>query len=710
MSHETLLVELFTEELPPKALKRLGEVFAQSIFDELKDREFLETDSVVTGFATPRRLAVTISNVREIAPDSEIVEKLMPVSIGLKDDKPTEALRKRLAKSGREKFADLWPDAEEGSDMLYRKTDGKIENLYLRSLAQGQSLAVGLQSALDEAIKALPIPKVMTYQVAQGGSLANVQFVRPVHGIVALHGEKIIALSAFGLTAGNITHGHRFQGAADIVLKHADNYESQLETDGAVIASFDKRQKEIERLLFERAEECGTTLGNREDYVALLEEVTSLVERPAVYVGQFDAEFLAVPPECLILTMKLNQKYFPLFFPDGTLSSRFLVVSNMRVDDPRAIIEGNERVVRPRLSDAKFFFEQDKKKTLESRVPGLAKVVYHAKLGTQEQRGSRLRSLADTIAVKIGADRQLAERAAELAKADLLTDMVGEFPELQGVMGRYYALHDGEPEEVATAIKQHYLPRFAGDALPTHLVAISVALADKMETLAGMFHIDQQPTGDKDPYALRRHALGVLRILIEKQVALPLKDLVYAAFHVFVNATPEAVQNNLTLFMFDRLRGILREYGFSANEVEAVVSQHPMRIDLVLEQLKAVREFTTLAEAESLAAANKRIGNILKKAEGPFGDVQSNLLIDAAERSLFDAVLSVRPLFEKQFDAGKYTEALKLLAPLKTPVDAFFDHVMVNVDDAKLRENRLALLSDLHTLMNRVADLSKLAA
>ncbi len=700
MSVATLLVELFTEELPPKALQRLGAAFAEGIVKGLRSRSLLEADSAATIFATPRRLAVAITNAHVVALDQAFVEKLMPVSVGIdKDGKATPALLKKLAAKS---LAHIDPAT------LQRESDGKVEQLVYRGMAKGQTLQAGLQGALEEAIAALPVPKVMTYQLADGQT--SVQFVRPAHGLVALHGANIVPVSVLGLSAGRVTHGHRFQGAADIELTHADEYELRLEKDGAVIASFDKRKHEIERLLFERAEEHGTSLGEREDYLALLDEVTALVERPAVYTGAFEAEFLSVPPECLILTMKLNQKYFPLFFADGDLSSRFLIVSNMRLNNPHNVIEGNQRVVRPRLSDARFFFETDKKTKLETRVPKLANVVYHNKLGNQLARMQRVQQLAMQIAALIGADTTEAQRAAYLAKADLLTDMVGEFPELQGTMGRYYALHDGESPVVADAIAQHYQPRFAGDKLPESLVALSVALADKMETLMGLFGIGQQPSGDKDPFALRRHALGVLRMLMEKQLAIPLFRLTDAAFAAFPSDMIQHAHSDLEQFMKERLRGMLREQGYTANEVEAVINSLGAGVHIAPSLLAAVRAFGEMPEAASLVAANKRIGNILAKSEQQFSGAESKMMVEPAERALFDALKVAGPVFDKLYAAKDYTGALKSLAPLKTPVDAFFDQVMVNAEDPKLRENRLALLHDLHDVMNKVADLSKLAA
>jgi glycyl-tRNA synthetase beta chain len=700
MTTATLLVELFTEELPPKALKHLGEAFADQILNGLIRAQLKPAGArEVRFFATPRRLAVVIPDVLANAPDRNETRKLMPSKVAFDaGGHPTAALVKRLEKEGAL------------VEHLERKVEGDVEYAFLKQTIKGVRLASGLQVAVEEAITKLPIAKVMTYQLADGET--TVQFVRPAHGLVALHGSEVVAVRILGLEAGRVIHGHRFQGSNDIELKHADEYEARLEREGAVIADFDVRRKEIHRLLRTRAGECGDSLGEESGYLDLLDEVTALVERPAVYVGSFAAEFLTVPSECLVLTMRQNQKYFPMFHEDGTLSNRFLIVSNMQLVDPRNVIQGNERVVRPRLFDARFFFETDKKTRLEARVPKLVSVVYHNKLGSLLERVQRVQQLAGSIARALGTDPAPAERAAHLAKADLLTDMVGEFPELQGVMGRYYALHDGEPAVIADAIAQHYLPRFSGDALPVHPVAVAVALADKLETLAGMFGIGQQPTGEKDPLALRRHALAVIRILIEDKLPVSLSDLVNAAFAVFPKGLIGAANTDLLSFIFDRLRGYLRESGYSANEVEAVLCMNPVRLDLIPGQLAAVRVFTSLPEADSLAAANKRIANILRQADArgeSYRDAKSSAMKEPAERALFDALKSASNLAAPLFKNGDYTGYLKAFAVLKDPVDAFFDTVMVMVDDASLRQNRLALLADLRRDMNRVADISKLA-
>ncbi|QKO20406.1 glycine--tRNA ligase subunit beta [Rhodoferax sp. BAB1] len=714
MTTQNLLVELFVEELPPKALKKLGDAFAGVLFEELKLRGLTSDNSVLTSFASPRRLAAHITNVRERGADKEVVEKLMPLAIAIKDGKPTEAFRKRLAKEGRGHLADLWPNAVDGSDSLLVQNDGKTDAVYMRGLAVGGSLQVGLEAALAESIAKLPIPKVMSYQLETDCELpgwSSVNFVRPAHGLVALHGSTVVPVKALGLTAGNSTRGHRFEAKSEVVvLKDADSYASALLNEGAVIASFAERKAEIARQLAAAAAKVGGGARPIEDD-ALLDEVTALVERPNVLVCQFEQEFLGVPQECLILTMKANQKYFPLLDAAGKLTNKFLVVSNISPTDASAVIGGNERVVRPRLADAKFFFDQDRKKTLESRVEGLGKVVYHNKLGTQGERVERVRAIAKAIAQQLGDTKLVAtaDTAARLAKTDLLTDMVGEFPELQGIMGGYYARHDGLGEEVANAIEDHYKPRFAGDELPRNTTGLVVALADKLETLVGMFGIGNLPTGDKDPFALRRHALGVIRILVERDLEVSLFGLIGAAFAAFPKGLIGQANTDLLIFMLDRFAGLLREEGFTPQEVDAVMALNPVRLNLVPRQLAAVRAFAALPEAAALAAANKRISNILKKAQEVDAHVSEVLLKETAEKNLYAALKNVVPQANAQFEAGDYTASLKTLAALRAPVDAFFDDVMVNAEELDLRLNRQGLLKSLHDAMNRVADLSRLA-
>ncbi|MEQ1527164.1 MAG: glycine--tRNA ligase subunit beta [Gallionella sp.] len=699
MSSKNLLVELFVEELPPKSLKKLGDSFAEVLAASLKSQGLAASDVVVTSYASPRRLAVHVTNVSAQAADKSVSQKLMPVAVGLDaSGNATPALLKKLASFGAN--VSVVPQ-------LKRAMDGKSEALFYDSLVKGALLVEGLQKALDEAIAKLPIPKVMSYQLADGWSSVN--FVRPAHGLVALHGADIVPISVLGLTAGRETQGHRFEASVSpVVLQDADSYAQQLENQGAVIASFTARRAEIVRQLTDAA--AKESLRPIDDD-ALLDEVTALVERPNVLLGKFETEYLEVPQECLILTMKANQKYFPLLDSNGTLTNKFLIVSNIRPADASLVIGGNERVVRPRLADAKFFYDQDRKKTLASRVEGLNKVVYHNKLGTQGERNQRVQDIASVIGGQIQGDilAPKAHLAARLAKADLLTDMVGEFPELQGIMGRYYAQHDGENSDIADAIEDHYRPRFAGDVLPRNDVGVCVALADKLETLVGMFGIGQIPTGDKDPFALRRHALGVIRILIEKQLPLPLDMLLQQSAQVFGNQITDP-KAQLKDFIFDRLAGTLREQGYTPQEVDAVIALRPSVLKDIPQRLLAVCAFSVLPESAALAAANKRVGNILKKSEGASGEVDIDNLPEPAERALHQALSQIAPQAEAAFAKGDYTASLQALAALRVPVDAFFDSVMVNAENLALRANRLALLAQLHRAMNRVADLSKLAA
>ena len=717
MAANNLLVELFVEELPPKALKRLGEAFSAALADSLRAQGLIDASARTTAYASPRRLAAYVTCVLPKAADRAVSQKLMPVAVGLdKAGAATPALVKKLAALG---F-----DADAVS-VLKKQMDGKAEALFLDVTQAGVTLAEGLQKAIDEALGKLPIPKVMGYQLADGWQ--TVHFVRPAHKLIALHGNSVVPISVLGLIAGRETHGHRFEAAIDpIAIRDADSYASQLEGEGAVIASFAARRAEIERQLAAAAQNAGASLTPVDDD-ALLDEVTALVERPNVLIGQFEEAFLDVPQECLILTMKANQKYFPLLDAAGKLTNKFLIVSNIRPADTSAVIGGNERVVRPRLADAKFFFDQDRKKTLESRLPGLARVVYHNKLGTQGERAERVRAIGHAIVnqmrmqtvpyTALAKDEfdvldSKVQEAARLAKADLLTDMVGEFPELQGIMGGYYARHEGLRDGVAIAIEDHYKPRFAGDALPRNHTGTVVALADKLDTLCGLFGIGQLPTGDRDPFALRRHALGVIRILIEKGLGHDLTQLIGAGFAAFPpDMLDPGAAGKLAEFIFDRLANQLREQGYSAQQVDAVLALHPERLKEVPRLIEAVRAFAGMPEAVSLASANKRVGNILKKVEGGVeASVRAELLAEPAEQALHAALLQVKPVADQAFEAGDYTGSLKALAALKAPVDEFFDKVMVNAEDAGLRANRQGLLALLHGTMNRAADLSRLAA
>ena len=704
--NQSLLVELFTEELPPKALEQLGEAFGFRLQAGLMRAQLVDdlaSDARI--FTTPRRLAVLIKNVRSKGIDRTESKKLMPSKVAFgTDGKPSAALAKRLAKEGA------------AATQLECRIEGDSEYAFLKQTVPGMTLTAGLQTALQEAIIALPIPKVMSYQLADGAT--TVQFVRPAHGLVALHGSEVVAVSALGLNADRITHGHRFQGVTDISVATADGYEEALAAHGQVIASFDARRDETERQLRAKAAELGASLGPEEDIAPLLDEVTALVEFPSVYAGEFESAFLAVPAECLILTMRQHQKYFPLFDACGRLANKFLIVSNMRLADPKNVVDGNNRVVRPRLADARFFFDTDKKIRLEARVPQLGAIVYHNKLGSQLERVERVQLLAGKIAREIGADQALAERAAWLAKADLVTNMVGEFPELQGIMGRYYAGADGEHAQVAEALGDQYRIRFDGDGAPANLVSMSLFIADRVETLVGIWGIGLKPSGDKDPFGLRRAALGLINAFEllgaaaraqNQAFALRLDDLLQLAAGLFKpGIIEEHASAAIMEFAYERYRNQLIPI-FDRNAVDAVIALQPP-LHEVVQRVRAVIEFAALPEAAALAAANKRIGNILKKADRSAFPADFSLLVEPAEKALATVMDQVRPAARERLAANDYAGTLKLLSRMREPVDAFFDDVMVMAEDPKLRANRIALLRELHGLMNQVADISKLAS
>ncbi|MCK9506973.1 MAG: glycine--tRNA ligase subunit beta [Pigmentiphaga sp.] len=702
-----LLIELFTEELPPKALERLGQSFASTLETRLQKAGLLAEGNTVTAFATPLRLAVRLSAVREQAPDSAYSEKLMPVSVGLTPTgEASPALLKKLAAKGLEQV---------GVDQLVRQSDGKTEQLFYEGIAPGANLRAVIQDYVDDALSKLPIPKVMSYQLDDGET--TVKFVRPAHGLVALWGEDVLPISVLGLTAGRSTKGHRFQSRqAEISLPHANDYEQLLESQGQVMASFTQRRSNIEAQLRQQAAALGASLGNEEEVTPLLNEVTALVEYPTVYVGKFDAEFLAVPQECLILTMRLNQKYFPLFESDGQrLTNQFLIVSNMRLDDPSNIVEGNQRVVRPRLADAQFFFETDKKQPLDERVGQLASVVYHNKLGSQLARAERIAALAAWVGRAIQANPEQAQRAARLAKADLVTGMVGEFPELQGLMGAYYAEAHGEPAGVVRAIREQYRIRLDEAINDGNDVAAALFIAERAETLLGIWSIGLAPTGDKDPYALRRAALGLISAFeqlaaggrLSGSQALTLNSLLAQAAQQFQPAIAESVQQDVRDFIYERYRNQLSNQ-FDRQAVDAVLAIQPP-LAQVSARVEAVLRFYALPEAASLAAANKRIGNLLKKVENPQARVQQDRLVEPAEKTLYQAIATLAPQVDARVEAGDFTGALTLLSQVHATVDAFFADVMVMAEDPAIRTNRLALLAELHQMMNRVADLSRLA-
>ncbi len=701
----TLLIEVFTEELPPKSLRRLGDAFSEGIFAALKNAGLTTAASQATGFATPRRLAVQFSHILDQAPDYPVREKLLPTSIAFDaEGKATAPLLKKLAALG---FADV------DLSTLEKSGEGKNEALYLNAIAKGAALVQSVQTTLEQTLHKLPIAKMMHYQVLQkDGQLADVQFARPVHRIIALHGDHSLNISSLGIDAGNLTEGHRFLAPGNVTITHADQYESALEAKAKVIPSFNKRRALIESALLKAAGDDLVLMPE-----SLLDEVTALVEWPAIYECHFDQEFLEVPQECLILTMQTNQKYFALTDKQGKLCNRFLIVSNIETHNPNAIISGNERVVRPRLSDARFFFRQDQKRSLASRVADLGKVVYHNQLGNQLDRTKRVQGIATEIAKTLNTDEKLANRAAEIAKTDLLTDMVGEFPELQGIMGRYYAIHDGENVEVAAACSEHYMPRFAGDSLPQTQIGTILAIADKLETIVGIWGVGLAPTGDKDPYALRRHALGVCRLLLEKNLSLSLPELIALARAQFPQkeVQEKARAADIYEFIIDRMRAYLRDQSVAGNpftsaEIDAVLSQEPAQINDIIERLTAVREFNALAEAAQLAAANKRISNILKKTTTAIPAACSKKLLQIpAEATLHQALEAITPALTIAYEKRQFVELLKTLVALSAPIDQFFADVMVMDPNLELRDNRLALLQQLHQKMNLVADLGKLA-
>ncbi|KUM01823.1 glycine--tRNA ligase subunit beta [Chromobacterium sp. F49] len=682
----TLLIELLTEELPPKALPRLAASFAQTITEELKKLQFIAADAEAVAYASPRRLAVQLPQVLAMQPEQRVTRQGPAVAAGMKDGQPTPALAGFARSCGVE------------VSELAVVSNGKQDVYAYSSTKAGEALSALLSDVVALALKKLPAPKLMRW-----GNL-DVQFVRPVHGLVMLHGDAVVDGEVLGLKSGRVTRGHRFLSQGEVSIADADGYARAMHEEGKVIASFAARRELIGHKLAEAAAKLGATIAAPD---ALFDEVTGLVEWPVVMEAGFEAEFLQVPQECLILTMQQNQKYFPLLDQNGKLMNRFLLVSNIAPQDPSFVIGGNERVLRARLSDAKFFFEQDQKVRLDSRLPRLANVVYHNKIGSQLERVERLQSIAGAIAHELGADAALAARAAYLAKADLVSDMVGEFPELQGIMGMYYARHDGEHAEVAAAIEGHYHPRFAGDTLPEGKIATAVALADKLETIIGIWGIGLIPTGDKDPFALRRAALGVVRMALEADLDLKrLLDIVANAFPT--GKLSAGVADEVFGFMMDRLKNFLAA-DCKADEIDAVLALSPSRLSEVRAVLAAVAQFKALPEAAALAAANKRVKNILKKAEGDIAAVNPALFAEDAERALFDAVETLMPAVDAKFAAHDFAAALAQLSSLKAPVDAFFDGVMVMAEDAAVRANRIALLARLAALFNRVADISLLA-
>ncbi|MGE4368392.1 MAG: glycine--tRNA ligase subunit beta [Burkholderiaceae bacterium] len=709
LTTQPLIVELLTEELPPKALQRLGTAFAQGLEDTLRKLNMLPEGCAVTAFATPRRLAALFSAVVHQAEPQPFTEKLMPAKIGFTDkNELSPALQKKLAAKGLEHLA--------RNDLII-ESDGKQDYILAKGVAPGASLQDALQQALDDAINALPIPKVMRYQLADGHT--SVRFVRPAHRLVALWGDRVIPVHTLGLQAGRETLGHRFMCKQPITVHSAAGYAEQLLHEGRVVASFEERRELIRNELLAQARALHATIGDEPQTWELLDEVTALVEHPTVYVGQFDAQFLQVPSECLILTMRLNQKYFPLFDPDtGKLTHRFLIVSNMQVGDPVNIVQGNERVVRPRLADAQFFYQTDLKTPLEDRVPSLSSSVYHNKLGSQLQRVQRVRDLARHVAAQLNADTALADRAALLAKADLNSSMVGEFPELQGIMGAYYAQAGHEDSRVVYALRQQYQIRI--DAPVTHdtLIAAVLFIAERIETLVGIWGIGLAPTGERDPYALRRAALGLISAYEQLHAAgllpvadthrLELGELLSTAALAFSTGTLSATTTQeVKAFIYERYRNQLSGT-HDRQVVDAVLALEPA-LHQIQARVQACSQFAASNDAASLAAANKRISNLLKKADDTIGDIDASLLVEPAEQALAQVVTELGPRATALAGEGDFAGSLSAMAQARSAVDAFFNDVMVMADDPKIRANRLALLARVHQLMNQVADIARLA-
>lgn len=707
MNKQALIVELITEELPPKALQNLGDAFAGAIIKILLENKLIDNNQQYLAFATPRRLAVYIESVLGQAADQKFTEKLMPAKIGIDDQgNASAALSKKLSAKSL--------DHLQVKDLVIRN-DGKQDMLYAEGMASGATLKDALQTAIEYAITHLPIPKVMQYQLANGES---VKFVRPAHKLVAMWGHTVVPVNALGLTATNISMGHRFMGPNHIQIESAESWQAQISQTGKIIPLFDERRKIILEQLTNAANKLGASIGDAPETKALLDEVTALVEHPTVYVGEFESKFLAIPPECLILTMRLNQKYFPLFDPrSGKLSNKFLIVSNMDLSNPQNIIQGNEKVIRPRLADAEFFYETDLKQPLANRVAGLAKSIYHNKLGNGLERTERIQKIAQWLAPLIGADIDKANRAAWLAHADLSTLMVGEFPELQGVMGAYYAEHDGEPKDVVIALKNQYAIRINQAITEQDLVSVALFMAIRAETLIGIWGIGLAPTGERDPYGLRRAALGLISAYEElckanwinpnQESPANLKALLNTAFNSFAVDLDGDTINQVLNFVFERYRNQLSKQ-FEHHLTDAVLATKPP-IHQVYKRIQACQTFLELPEATALASANKRISNILKKADLISYDIDSKLLTEPAEIELAKMISTLAPIANQALKEGDFQKSLAVLAGAKDSVDEFFANVMVMDKDPAVQQNRLALLHSLHQLMQQIADISRLA-
>ena len=687
MTTQNFLVEIGTEELPPKALKTLATSFADNVEAEL-NQAGLSFDKI-EWFAAPRRLAVKVLNLATQQPSKEIEKRGPAVSAAFDaEGKPTKAAE------GWARGCGITVEQAE------RIATDKGEWLVHRAKIEGQPTKNLLNDIVANALAKLPIPKPMRW------ADKTVQFIRPVHTVTMLLGDELIEGEILGVASARTIRGHRFLGEKEFEIQHADQYPQLLREKGSVVADFNERKAEI----LAKSQAKATALGGVADIEeSLLEEVTSLVEYPNVLAAKFEERFLAVPAEALVYTMKGDQKYFPIYDKDGKLLPHFIFVSNINPEDPTAIIEGNEKVVRPRLTDAEFFFKTDLKQKLVDRLPRLETVLFQQQLGTLKDKTDRIEQLAGEIAKQIGADEAKAKRAGLLSKCDLMTNMVFEFTDTQGVMGMHYARHDGEDEEVAIALNEQYMPRFAGDELPKSLVASAVALADKFDTLTGIFGIGQAPKGSADPFALRRAALGSLRIIVEKNLPLDLEDLVKKSAALFGDKlTNQNVVTDVVDFMLGRFRAWYQDEGIAVDVIQAVLARRPTRPADFDARVRAVSHFRTLDSAEALAAANKRVSNILAKADAAIGEINLTACVEPAEKALAEAVLALRTEVQPLIAQGDYTTVLDKLANLRAPVDSFFDNVMVNAEDPALRQNRLAILNTLQGLFLQVADISVL--
>ena len=687
MTTQNFLVEIGTEELPPKALKTLATSFADNVEAELNQAGL--TFDKIEWFAAPRRLAVKVLNLATQQPSKEIEKRGPAVSAAFDaEGKPTKAAE------GWARGCGITVDQAE------RIATDKGEWLVHRAKIEGQPTKNLLNGIVANALAKLPIPKPMRW------ADKTVQFIRPVHTVTMLLGDELIEGEILGVASARTIRGHRFLGEKEFEIQHADQYPQLLREKGSVVADFNERKAEI----LAKSQAKATALGGVADIEeSLLEEVTSLVEYPNVLAAKFEERFLAVPAEALVYTMKGDQKYFPIYDKDGKLLPHFIFVSNINPEDPTAIIEGNEKVVRPRLTDAEFFFKTDLKQKLVDRLPRLETVLFQQQLGTLKDKTDRIEQLAGEIAKQIGADEAKAKRAGLLSKCDLMTNMVFEFTDTQGVMGMHYARHDGEDEEVAVALNEQYMPRFAGDELPKSLVASAVALADKFDTLTGIFGIGQAPKGSADPFALRRAALGALRIIVEKNLPLDLEDLVKKSAALFGDKlTNQNVVADVVDFMLGRFRAWYQDEGIAVDVIQAVLARRPTRPADFDARVRAVSHFRTLDSAEALAAANKRVSNILAKADAAIGEINLTACVEPAEKALAEAVLALRTEVQPLIAKGDYTAVLDKLANLRAPVDNFFDNVMVNAEDPALRQNRLAILNTLQGLFLQVADISVL--